>query len=109
MLQKYRHVIWDWNGTLLDDARLCVEIVNEMLCARGKQAITHGRYMEELVFPVKHFYERIGFDFSVEPFESLARDYIGRYEQRCRKCTLHDHAMDVVAASVRCTITRWTS
>ena len=33
MLQKYRHVIWDWNGTLLDDAWLCVEIINEMLRA----------------------------------------------------------------------------
>ena len=104
MLQKYRHVIWDWNGTLLDDAMLCVEIVNEMLCARGKRAITHGRYMEELVFPVKHFYERLGFDFSVEPFESLASDYIGRYEQRCRKCTLHDHAMDVVRYCKECGI-----
>ena len=26
-----KHVIWDWNGTLIDDAQLCVSIVNEIL------------------------------------------------------------------------------
>ena len=104
MLQKYRHVIWDWNGTLLDDAWLCVEILNEILCARGKRPITHRRYMEEFGFPVKDFYERIGFDFSDEPFEALARDYIGKYDARCRECTLHDRALDVVRRCKECGI-----
>ena len=44
MLQKYRHIIWDWNGTLLDDAWLCVEILNEILRRRNEQPVTHERY-----------------------------------------------------------------
>ncbi|UCE50073.1 MAG: HAD family hydrolase, partial [Phycisphaerales bacterium] len=96
MLQKYRHVIWDWNGTLLDDAWLCIEIINEMLRRRDKAPITRERYMEQFSFPVRDFYERLEFDFSVEPYEAIAREYIKRYDQRCRECRLHDHAMDVL-------------
>jgi len=28
---RYRHIIWDWNGTLLDDTWLCVEVLNQLL------------------------------------------------------------------------------
>lgn len=96
MLQKYRHIIWDWNGTLLDDVWLCVEIVNEMLDRRNKAPITRERYLAQFGFPVRDFYERIEFDFSAEPYEAVAREYIDRYEQRCRQCRLHDHAVDVL-------------
>lgn len=33
---KYRHIIWDWNGTLLDDAHVGAEIFNEMMAEYGK-------------------------------------------------------------------------
>ena len=49
---KPHHVIWDWNGTLVDDAWLCVEIVNELLTRRGIAPITPSEYGEVLwVFP----------------------------------------------------------
>ena len=32
-LTAYAHVIWDWNGTLLDDAWLCVDVMNGVLRA----------------------------------------------------------------------------
>ncbi|NUM71929.1 MAG: HAD family hydrolase, partial [Ignavibacteriaceae bacterium] len=31
MSLKYDHIIWDWNGTLLDDVGLCLEIINGVL------------------------------------------------------------------------------
>lgn len=96
MDQKYRHIIWDWNGTLLDDAWLCVEILNEILRHRNESPVTPERYKEEFGFPVKHFYERLGFDFSVESFGALADEYIGKYDERCSECKLHAHAMDAL-------------
>jgi phosphoglycolate phosphatase len=96
MLQEYRHIIWDWNGTLIDDAWVCVEIINEMLQDRGRRPITHKQYEQELTFPVKDFYEKLGFDFSVETFEALADEYIGKYDKRCFECRLHEHAIDVL-------------
>ena len=32
---KYRHIIWDWNGTLFNDTWLCVELTQTMLGERG--------------------------------------------------------------------------
>ncbi len=96
MLQKYRHIIWDWNGTLLDDAWLCVEILNEILRERNKPSVTHEQYKEEFGFPVKDFYQKLGFDFSVESFEALADEYISKYDARRFECKLHEHAVDVL-------------
>lgn len=96
MLEKYKHIIWDWNGTLIDDAWLCVEIINEMLRRRNRPPITRKLYLARFGFPVSEFYERIEFDFSVEPYEAIAREYTGRYEQRCRECSLHENAINVL-------------
>ncbi len=104
MLQKYRHIIWDFNGTLIDDAWLCVEIINEMSRERGKRPVTREQYMKEFGFPVRDFYERLGFDFSVEPFDVLAGDYIAKYDRKCRECDLHDHAVEVMKHYQECGI-----
>ena len=35
-----RHVIWDFNGTLLDDVDCCVATLNTMLIERAMQALS---------------------------------------------------------------------
>ena len=37
--RSYDAVVWDWNGTLLDDVELSVEIVNELLFEHGISAL----------------------------------------------------------------------
>ncbi|GAH94581.1 unnamed protein product [marine sediment metagenome] len=34
-IAKYKHVIWDWNGTLINDVWLVVDIMNKMLKKRN--------------------------------------------------------------------------
>jgi phosphoglycolate phosphatase len=45
-LKDYAHIIWDWNGTLFDDAWLCVDIMNILLQRRNKPLITYPQYLE---------------------------------------------------------------
>src|SRR5258708_2287908 len=45
---RYRHVIWDWNGTLLDDTWLCVEVLNTLLPDTALPPITLGKYPDHL-------------------------------------------------------------
>ncbi len=33
---KYKHIIWDYNGTILDDVDLCLNLLNEMLVQQNK-------------------------------------------------------------------------
>ena len=92
------HVIWDWNGTLVDDAWLCVEIVNELLACRGLAPVTPCKYSEVFGFPLKPYYQRVGFDLEHEDFAVMGDEFNVRYSQRRRECRLREGAREVLAA-----------
>ncbi|MBN1868831.1 HAD family hydrolase [Candidatus Sumerlaeota bacterium] len=94
----YRHVVWDWNGTLLDDAWLCVEIVNGLLHRRGKAPITLRQYGGFFDFPVADYYRKIGLDCEGEPYEKIATEFIVEYERRRGECGLQPRAERVLQA-----------
>ena len=84
-----QHVVWDWNGTLLDDTWLCIEIMNELLAERNLPALSLARYHEVFDFPVEEYYRRLGFDFSRDPFPVVGAEFIRRYEIRRAETHLH--------------------
>ena len=63
---KYKHIIWDWNGTLLDDRLFCIEIMNQVLQKRGMKAMSESWFLDNFCFPVKDYYIKLGFDFNKE-------------------------------------------
>lgn len=71
---KYKHIIWDWNGTLFYDAWLCVEIINQILRKRVLPVITPEHYQKIFDFPLIEYYRKLPFDFSVEPFAEISND-----------------------------------
>ncbi|HRR32777.1 MAG TPA: HAD family hydrolase [Kiritimatiellia bacterium] len=77
--QQIRHVIWDWNGTLLDDTQAGVNAVNGMLHARGLPPLDLARYRDLFGFPVRHFYEAIGFRLESEDWDAMAREFHDRF------------------------------
>jgi len=85
----YKHIIWDWNGTLLDDTWLCLEIMNEQCKKIGRPPVSYDMYREIFDFPVRGFYEKIGFDFSKVSYETVAQYFIGEYTRRRFECSLH--------------------
>ncbi len=85
-LKKYRHIIWDFNGTLFDDSWLCVEILNDLLRKRDLPLITSELYARIFDIPVVDFYEKIGFDFSIEPFDIVGTEFITEYNRRRYEC-----------------------
>ena len=79
MIDRIGGVIWDWNGTLLNDAGLAVETMNHMLERRGMPILSVDGYKSVFTFPVKDYYQKIGFDFQTEPFEVPASEFIVGY------------------------------
>ncbi|MDR1821574.1 MAG: HAD family hydrolase [Oscillospiraceae bacterium] len=78
---KYKHVIWDWNGTIIDDVDWCVRCMNTMLARRGLPQLSGTeQYRSVFCFPVIEYYKKVGFDFEKEPFEALAEEYISLYQ-----------------------------
>ena len=73
--QAMTSVIWDWNGTLLDDTQAALDTLNAMLAKRGGRQIEMGFYRDHFAFPVKPFYEAIGVRLGDEDWDALAREY----------------------------------
>ncbi len=76
---NYQAVFWDWNGTLLDDTMANINAVNISLANRGLPALTPERHAENFSFPIKDYYEKIGFDFSHDSYEELADEFTVNY------------------------------
>ena len=44
---KYKNVVWDWNGTLLNDVKVGVNTLNDMLGRRGLPLLSVEDYKEK--------------------------------------------------------------
>ncbi|OGU27585.1 MAG: phosphatase [Ignavibacteria bacterium GWA2_35_9] len=89
MLSNYKHIIWDWNGTLLNDVGLCVDIVNNILVKKNLNPLSIIEYKNIFTFPIRNYYERAGFDFSQYTFEEVGLEWMYEYERRRLECMLH--------------------
>ena len=92
-----QHVIWDWNGTLLDDVDICLGILNEYLEARARPRLDRENYRRRFTIPIIDFYRELGIDFKqYEEYREVARIFHLDYDQRVRDCGLHPGARGVV-------------
>lgn len=96
MISNYKHIIWDWNGTLFNDIELCVSIINNVLSKRNLPILSVEKYKEIFTFPVKDYYAKTGLDFEKESFEVLGKEWMDEYERRKRECGLTDSAMQLL-------------
>jgi phosphoglycolate phosphatase len=78
-MNRFQHVIWDWNGTLLDDIQACVDAINILLKARSFPEISRAHYLDVFDFPVRNYYLKLGFDFSRDNWQEIALDYHKAY------------------------------
>jgi len=92
----YKHIIWDWNGTLLNDAWMCVMVINETLAKRNMPTIDQEHYQNIFSFPVIDYYRRLGFDFVHESFEIVGTEFIAGYETHKYDVTLQEGAEQVL-------------
>jgi phosphoglycolate phosphatase len=70
-----KHILWDWNGTLLDDTQAALDTLNIMLRRRGAPEIEMEFYRDNFAFPVKPFYSSIGMALENEDWDKLAEEY----------------------------------
>ncbi|MCX6230382.1 MAG: HAD family hydrolase [Bacteroidetes bacterium] len=95
-LSNYKHIIFDWNGTLLNDLWLAVDVIDKMLQKRGLEGMTIERYCEVFDFPVKDYYRNIGFDFDKESFEIVGSEFIHEYDKRQYECKLQPGGVELI-------------
>ena len=68
-------LIWDWNGTLLDDVSAAVNALNRMLASRDASPITIDHYRRRFGFPVRPFYAELGVDLDKWDWDEICKDF----------------------------------
>ncbi len=102
MKRQYDRVIWDFNGTILDDLMTGIESADELLLRYGLPPMrTVERYYEVFGFPIRDYYRRIGFDFSKTDYSVLAHEWVEIYLRRVKDATVRDGIWDAVCALKR--------
>ncbi|MCL1830316.1 MAG: HAD family hydrolase [Oscillospiraceae bacterium] len=97
-MKQYSQIIWDWNGTLLDDVEWSISCINTMLKKRGLATLnSKAEYHQVFDFPIVEYYRRLGFDFSKESFEKLAVEYIDLYHSSNEEISLFEDVTTTLA------------
>ena len=80
------YILWDWNGTLLDDTEAALATLNEMITVRGGQPIGMEFYRDHFAFPVRHFYDKIGIvAHNEDEWNGIAHEYHEVYGRQPKK------------------------
>ena len=78
---NYSHIIWDFNGTILNDIQTGIDAVNVLLEKYCKKKIESvDEYRAVFGFPVIDYYDRIGLE--REKFPKYAPEWVAEYNKR---------------------------
>jgi phosphoglycolate phosphatase len=70
--------------------------MNLLLAERGLPLLDTKKYREVFSFPVKDYYQVLGFDFTKEDFSMPAHQYIDFYNRRFNECALQEYTVEVL-------------
>ena len=74
-MAAFKSIVWDWNGTLLDDVDDAVASLNSMLAKRGFPPVDRAFYRARFRFPSRDFYAEIGLDLAHEDWNAICEDF----------------------------------
>ena len=93
---KYKNIVWDWNGTLLNDLEVGVTTLNDMLERRKLPLLTCRQYKDKFGFPVADFYREVGFDLKQESLHDVSVDFVETYNRYAEKLELNEQVCEVL-------------
>lgn len=91
-----KHIIWDFNGTLLNDTQLSLDVDNNVFEKLGIPAITIDDYRNNMTMPVRDFYPTVGVDYSIHSYETIARLWLDEFNQKAVGVGLVSGALDAI-------------
>lgn len=95
-MKEYKVIIWDFNGTLIDDIDAALASVNDMLTRRNLPTINFEQYASFVDTPIIKFYEHIFDDLYSMDFNEIAQEFNSGYENHLRSHAVMDSAEKVL-------------
>lgn len=91
-----KYIFWDFNGTILNDVDLSLDLLNEMLAKQNKPSITMNQYLDVFGFPIKDYYLKSGISFDHKTFEEMSVWYIAQYQPQSLEQSLHNNLVHTI-------------
>ncbi len=92
------HLVWDWNGTLLNDLALVVTATNASLATAGGGPVTEEEHRRDFRRPVALYYAGVlGREIDQEEFSRLDKAFHAAYGEGLAACALSTGALDCLA------------
>ena len=95
---KYKYIVFDFNGTIIDDVQLCLDLLNEMLEVENLPLVSYSRYKEIFTFPIIEYYKRAGFTFKNRSFKEMSEWFVKKYQPASFKCNLFDGIKETITS-----------
>ncbi|MGH8878363.1 MAG: HAD family hydrolase [Stackebrandtia sp.] len=94
-----KHLVWDWNGTLLNDFSAIVASTNDAVTRLRGQVLSAQEHRDRFYRPSIDFYsELVGRPLRPEEFAELDARFHSSYSRHFRECGLTRDARDAIAA-----------
>jgi len=93
---KIKEIVWDWNGTLINDTSLCVDILNKILFLHDQPSISIEYYRNNFSFPVSAFYKIISLPSSGKKFDDVSLSFISEYRLKWKECNLQPGVLQIL-------------
>lgn len=91
-------LIWDFNGTIIDDVDYCIDIENRMLRERNMDFIsTYEQYRRDFCFPVIDYYYKIGYTFEEESYADISVEFNEMYNAGFDSISLMEGFRELIA------------
>ena len=92
-----KYLIFDFNGTIVNDIALSLESFNYCLNKYlNKGPLSLEEYRNIFCFPVIDYYKKVGFDFNVQSWEEVAKCWMDHYQKHHHECEIFDGVTDLI-------------
>lgn len=93
------HLVWDWNGTLLNDLEPVVEATNAAFALVGGPVVDADEHRRDFRRPIVDYYAYVlGRPIDAAEFVRLDRVFHDTYRTRLVDCALADDALEAINA-----------
>lgn len=101
--ENMKYLVYDFNGTILDDVDVCVKAENKTIehFHLDRPPLSREEYLKLFTFPVKHYYELVGFDWNVNPYEEVGQYWFNWYRELRNEYRVFDGVEEILEENHR--------
>lgn len=91
-------IVWDWNGTLLNDHEVCTNNFNFCISKQGLPPVSSEEFRKLYRHPVIDMYHEIGFKFTEDySFSDLSTDWYKGYQASLHEAKLFSQVLTLLS------------